>query len=225
MNNIDIHSNLNDCKCECEYSQDNKTLISRNYVNKDNVYVRKELYEDNNLVYLMILHNDNIYEIIDHDLIKFKRSNRKLIGNINNSIIRINNEQIKFISIISLFYNNTNKYVYDELYDLINSTLKLPYGIVTEYEQNLENLYLDGIYKDYNDNGILIEHSHYTKGKLNGEYIENDNNGKLKLHCFYKNGKLDGEYSEYDEYGNIVKKIFYKDGILTEKYEEWCEDG
>lgn len=68
-----------------------------------------------------------------------------------------------------------------------------------------------GVFKFYNQEGVLIKEYSLRNGQYDGQYREFFDDGKTRKMCVYKNGKLNGIYEELDSKGFVVVKKFYRD--------------
>jgi antitoxin component YwqK of YwqJK toxin-antitoxin module len=68
---------------------------------------------------------------------------------------------------------------------------------------------LNGMYKSFNDSGILIEAVNYKNGKEDGIRKEYFDSGKLKEETTFKNGKKHGPAKSYFENGKIEASVNY----------------
>jgi antitoxin component YwqK of YwqJK toxin-antitoxin module len=97
-----------------------------------------------------------------------------------------------------------------------------------EYFQN--NGKIEGIYKEYNYNNILVQEINYIDGKRNGickiyndngnlieeyNYIDNIKNGICKI--YNDNGNLRDEYNYIDNKLNGIHKKYYSNGFLEKE--------
>lgn len=64
----------------------------------------------------------------------------------------------------------------------------------------------NGIYKEFSNNGQLIEESSYVDGKRNGKSKAFWANGQKKYDCEYHNGQIKSTCIEYNENGLDIKK-------------------
>jgi antitoxin component YwqK of YwqJK toxin-antitoxin module len=72
---------------------------------------------------------------------------------------------------------------------------------------------LEGLYREWHENGELQKECTYRAGKLEGVYRELHDNGIVSLECTYKNGRLDGSYIEFYRNGRPELKRTYKNGL------------
>ena len=82
-----------------------------------------------------------------------------------------------------------------------------------------------GEYKRWDENGVLIKHSHYKNNKKEGECKRWYANGQLDIHCFYKNDKLDGECTWWYANGQIFLHCFYKNDNRDGECKWWHNNG
>jgi antitoxin component YwqK of YwqJK toxin-antitoxin module len=75
---------------------------------------------------------------------------------------------------------------------------------------NYTNDILDGIYKEWYENGNIKDEGFYEKGKRKGVRKQWHSNGQLFSQCFYLNGDIIGLYKEWNEKGELVKECNYK---------------
>jgi antitoxin component YwqK of YwqJK toxin-antitoxin module len=84
---------------------------------------------------------------------------------------------------------------------------------------------LDGLHRNWHENGQLWIETNYQNGKRNGSCREYYENGNLRIECNYKDGERDGVYREWYYSGNIEKETNYKDGKLNGVYRKYYENG
>ena len=78
----------------------------------------------------------------------------------------------------------------------------------------------DGLWKNWNESGVLVSQYTFKAGIANGDYFVYDAKGKLIELGKNKNGKIDGEQQRY--IADSVVKVKYKNGIpLTNK--DWLK--
>ncbi len=80
-----------------------------------------------------------------------------------------------------------------------------------DLKANYKNNQMHGPYAEMTF-GRLAKEANYADGVLEGLYKEYYNNGKLLKEIEFKNGKQDGVYRYYDEKGNVTIEYQYKDG-------------
>ena len=93
-------------------------------------------------------------------------------------------------------------------------------GIYREYHENgqlqEEVNYIDdkrnGIYKSYWKNGQLCEEVNYIDDKRNGIYKSYYDNGQLWVEVNYIDDKKNGIYKSYHKNGQLKKEVNYIDG-------------
>jgi antitoxin component YwqK of YwqJK toxin-antitoxin module len=127
-----------------------------------------------------------------------------------------------------IFYKKIEPVIQDsDLFDLINLEDGAGIGVHKKWFDNgsiqLEHNYkykkLDGVYKEWNSFGVLIEESIYSNNKIESTKRFNSN-GKICLIENYKDGLLHGENKTLDPDTNIVKVEIYKNGKLINQFEE-----
>jgi antitoxin component YwqK of YwqJK toxin-antitoxin module len=84
---------------------------------------------------------------------------------------------------------------------------------------------LNGLYREYFENGNINKKCMCKDDKINGKNKEYYENGKLKIDSNYKDGKIDGEYKLYYENGKLEMDSNYKDGKINGKNKEYYENG
>ena len=90
-----------------------------------------------------------------------------------------------------------------------------------KYKGNKKN----GLYREWNEEDVLVVSENYKDGKLNGLYERWYDNGQMEVRSNYKDGKLNGlrEYWYYN--GQMGERANYKDGELNGLYEMWHDNG
>jgi uncharacterized protein len=78
---------------------------------------------------------------------------------------------------------------------------------------NLENGKRNGLWKEYDRNGLILAEYTYIDGSLNGAGKVYFYNGKVYKELNYKDGNLHGEYTEYFRNGKTYKTAWYENGI------------
>ena len=94
----------------------------------------------------------------------------------------------------------------------------------SEFEKN-DNGQLDGIYREYYENGQLKLECTYKNGQLEGiakEYYKND---QLSCEYNFRDGKLDGLCKEYYESGKIKEEYYCKNGEFEGTYKKYYTNG
>lgn len=74
----------------------------------------------------------------------------------------------------------------------------------------------DGVWKNWSENGLLIELYRWDKGERSGKFELYGNDGKLKQTGQYKNDLLHGEFTSYAADGK-AESVYYSDGKVTDK--------
>lgn len=210
---------------------------------------KEELYENDELVSITILKNEyakiQIYE--ESINITFYRDREKhvyiiLKENLDTIIDFIdityvtNYERLAHIAskVEYNVYNTNNTLIKNEIIDCKKST-----SCVSEYNNNgilirkyikktgrrVSHYYYIGIYKKWNDEGILISDQNYSNNKLNGISKIYSDNGKLLKYCNYIDGLRDGVYKEYYENGKLKKCSDYTRDLRNGDHEEYYENG
>lgn len=126
---------------------------------------------------------------------------------------------VKSISLLSfLFYFGQNAYSQKQFktyYDLNNTKVKEVYFTNAKGEK-------EGVYKLYDENGIIQQEANYKAGVLEGmlkEYYPLTNKACLKRTAIYKNGDVDGQTTFYEEECNVVSaqgncsRYYLKEGV------------
>lgn len=108
-------------------------------------------------------------------------------------------------------------------------------GNVIAYHENGEiraTAYLidevpEGITKQYNQDGNLLESGSFSKGEKVGVWTKNEyyDNGKLKEHAEYLDDKKHGKYESYYENGQLSQDAYYKNGNLEGDYKSFYKNG
>lgn len=114
--------------------------------------------------------------------------------------------------------------------DLENGT---PHGGTIYYDSNekiasialFQNGQLEGILRNYDEQGVLRDKFSYSAGILNGPYEHYSSQGVLFEKGTYKNGKKEGEVFTYFESGQLVKKENYLEGLLHGELHEYYPNG
>jgi len=111
-------------------------------------------------------------------------------------------------------------------YKLLNGKLIINKGnnlwkIYNEFNFDLifEGNYINGIGKEYDDNGKLEFEGEYLNGKRNGNGKEYDSNGKIISEVTFKNGLKNGKFKQYYSDGKILLEGEYLNG------NEWNNKG
>lgn len=75
----------------------------------------------------------------------------------------------------------------------------------------------DGLHEFFNDNGFKYSSINYRFDKKHGsfvEYYDDGKEGKLKNKGSYNMGEADGEFLQYNENGKLYRKALYKNGTM-----------
>lgn len=80
-----------------------------------------------------------------------------------------------------------------------------------DLKANYEQDELHGPYWEY-QYGRILKEANYDHGKLEGVYKEYYNNGKVRKEIEFSKGLQNGFYRYYDENGNVTVEYEYKDG-------------
>ena len=94
----------------------------------------------------------------------------------------------------------------------------------SEFEKN-DNGQLDGIYREYYENGQLKLECTYKNGQLEGIAKEYYKNNQLSCEYNFKNGQLDGLCKEYYESGKIKEEYYCKNGEFEGTYKKYYTNG
>ena len=94
----------------------------------------------------------------------------------------------------------------------------------SEFEKN-DNGQLDGIYREYYENGQLKLECTYKNGQLEGIAKEYYKNNQLSCEYNFRDGKLDGLCKEYYESGKIKEEYYCKDGKFEGTYKKYYTNG
>ncbi len=84
---------------------------------------------------------------------------------------------------------------------------------------------MDGVSKQWYDNGQLRVEANYKDGKLDGVYKEWYDNGQLRVEANYKDGNRDGVYKQWHDNGQLRVEANYKDGELDGVSKQWYDNG
>ncbi len=90
-------------------------------------------------------------------------------------------------------------------------------------EENYVDGMLEGVVKNYYDNGNLTEETYYKGGKKHGSSKIYTENGVLIEDVNYANGKLNGLAKYFDIKGVIKEKGMYADGAREGKWEFYID--
>lgn len=85
-------------------------------------------------------------------------------------------------------------------------------GRVAE-EKSWKNDILDGVWKQYFENGVIRFSTFYTNGKRSGTFITNYPDGHMEWKGIYQNDKREGKWTHYDITGKEINSVEYKDGV------------
>ena len=94
----------------------------------------------------------------------------------------------------------------------------------SEFEKN-DNGQLDGIYREYYENGQLKLECTYKNGQLEGIAKEYYKNNQLSCEYNFRDGKLDGLCKEYYESGKIKEEYYCKNGEFEGTYKKYYTNG
>ena len=94
----------------------------------------------------------------------------------------------------------------------------------SEFEKN-DNGQLDGIYREYYENGQLKLECTYKNGQLEGIAKEYYKNNQLSCEYNFRDGKLDGLCKEYYESGKIKEEYYCKDGKFDGTFKKYYTNG
>lgn len=196
---------------------DNKKIIEGTFL--DNNYT---IYHKNGTRYLESF-NSEFKEYTENGILCFKGTlfnNPIDLFNISNCRFFINGdtkvpEQKEISEFIKFkkgtkYFNNTS----------INNN-KVKY--ILEYNEN--NL-LNGNYKEFNKDSLLIKNCTYLNGEHNGPYVEFYENGKPKIECVFKKDQYVGEYKEFfnDENSTIAIKGKYDEEFVSNSNTKLLKD-
>ncbi len=101
-------------------------------------------------------------------------------------------------------------------YDLEQTKLKNEYCVVDGL--------IEGIRKEYNEDGLIKCISHFVHNKIHGECQEYEN-GKLLISYNTINGNVEGEMKEFDENGKLILIENYLNDELNGKHTEFYDNG
>ena len=94
-----------------------------------------------------------------------------------------------------------------------------------ELERNYKDGKLDGLFKEWYENGQLKEEGNYKDGERDGLQRHWYENGQLKYEGNFKDGKGDGLEKLWYENGQLRYEGNIKDGELDGLFKEWYENG
>lgn len=119
---------------------------------------------------------------------------------------------------------------YDEEYELqkdnsIRNTTFYPNGKKRFSVVLVKDVYKDGTYEGYFENGKVSKELTIKDGKLNGVYKEFYEEGNVNAVYYYNSGKIEGEYKLFHKNGKPFVVTQYKDDELEGLYEKWNEEG
>ncbi len=97
--------------------------------------------------------------------------------------------------------------------------------IGTKMDDETTGNIIDGIYKEFDKNGIVKSEWEYSDGKLNGMYSEYYDGRRKKYERSYVDGLLDGPSRYYSGYGYLIRERIYKKGILDGVTREFYQTG
>jgi len=100
-----------------------------------------------------------------------------------------------------------------------------PNGKVHYVRERVGDTVLNGIYKDWYQNGKPWEESYYKNDDLNGPYTYWFDNGNKMEESTYVDGKLHGLSTEWHPNGNIAKQRAYVRHLAHGIYTKWFENG
>jgi antitoxin component YwqK of YwqJK toxin-antitoxin module len=216
-------------KSETKY----KNILFENFTNK---LIKSGTNFDNNKLFkiknTMIegidLENNNLFSIYlnyyQNCKLILHKTYEKNVGEIDenyNNIIQ-NRELIKIIDYKlnhAIYKNLDTKFDYyfgksDDLY--YHGNFKEYYKNILKNECIYKDDKLDGNYKEYHNNGVILRDCNYLNGILNGSYKEFYVNENRRIECNYINGNIDGKYIEYNSDGEIKKLLIYTNGEIND---------
>lgn len=113
--------------------------------------------------------------------------------------------------------------------DNIDSSIQIDIGYhensVKSYELSYKYGKLNGVSKNWNDNGNLISIINYKNGLLNGSWKTFYNNGQLKNSVKYIDGKKNGLEVWYYENGKKQSEVLYENNKIISKKLRWDAKG
>ena len=95
---------------------------------------------------------------------------------------------------------------------LVRLSVKDVTGAISQ-QGNYLNGKRDGIWSEFNTNGLLKTATSYVNGKKEGLYVELNPSGQMIKRFFYHNGLRHGEYKEFN-YSNLKEERTYINGKL-----------
>lgn len=93
------------------------------------------------------------------------------------------------------------------------------------YESYYKDSKEDGVFKKWREDGSLISESHYKNGRLDGASKDWYKNGQLEYEQYYKNGAKDGVHKKWYGNGQLEYERHYKNGKHDGVHKEWSRDG
>ncbi len=129
-------------------------------------------------------------------------------------------KRIKYVvgeDVVEPSYNNDINVVCGEgIHFFLSKEVAMLYGL-----DKVEN----GEYRQWHDNGQLMDLSMYVEGKLNGEYKRWWSNGQLWEQTTYAEGTLHGEYKLWWDNGQLRFQTTYVSGKCHGEYKRWYDNG
>lgn len=98
-------------------------------------------------------------------------------------------------------------------------------GKTVSIERQYKNDTLLGAEKLYHESGKLKFEASYTEGKYDGAFKEYFEDGKILQEGLYKADALEGEIKTYYPNGKLREKVTFAGGVENGPFEEYLEDG
>ena len=93
------------------------------------------------------------------------------------------------------------------------------------YETNFVNGIDHGVFREWDDQGNLIEKSHMVSGKLEGKFIRFYPNGQKLFEGNYEKGEVQGKAFQWHENGQLKIEYHYDNGVEDGIYIFYNEQG
>jgi antitoxin component YwqK of YwqJK toxin-antitoxin module len=94
-----------------------------------------------------------------------------------------------------------------------------------KFEADYVNGIDDGLFKEWDENGNLIEVAKLKNGKLEGKRFRFHTNGNMQFEGHYVNGFLSGISKEWYDNGNLCIEKENQNGIENGKFTFYLEEG
>jgi antitoxin component YwqK of YwqJK toxin-antitoxin module len=83
----------------------------------------------------------------------------------------------------------------------------------------------DGQFREWDEDGNLIEKANSKGGRLHGKYVRYYPSGQKHFETTYNEGEPKGEALEWHENGELKIKYYFKDGKENGSYTLWNDQG